>query len=241
MTRRGDAGSAESRRRTSRGAVISALGALLSAATCLPTWFGVSWEDLGKVLEALGGVATVTGATMALKSLPGFLGFIRPALRLLLGTGYLVVLLVVIAVILAAPRAATGYMDIGYARGDMPQKARFCSPILDFGWCEDAYKLRLAAGRPATDTTYRVDCFAYCGGHTFIRLALGDEECPEAAVAYEVTGVVPPAAGELTSAAPESRLPTDGMSPGQEIRIRSHRTDTAGCAAEIVLIAEKLE
>lgn len=230
---------AERRRKALRAAALTLAGSLLSAGTCLPTWFGMSYEDLGKVLEALGGVFTVMGTTITLKALPDFMNFIRPALQLLKGLGYLIVLLAVGVFIATVPRAATGYMDIEPVGGDKPEKSRQCTRILDFGWCEDAYSLQLTSRSPK-NTTYRVNCFTYCGGNTVIRLKLDSRGCPEARAGYEIAGVAPPVSGELKDAEPEVEIKTDGMSPGQELRIQLRRTDARGCPAGIILIAGKL-
>ncbi|MEU8356744.1 hypothetical protein AB0C27_12100 [Nonomuraea sp. NPDC048882] len=225
-----------------RGHVLSAgaltlMGSLLASATCLPTWFGISYEDASKILQAIGGVSAVMGATMAIKSLPGFMRFIRPVLRLLQALGALVFFLTVIMGIATIPRAATGYMDIEYLKGDKPAKSRECQPILGFAYCTDHYTLRLPS-RSQTDTTYRVNCLAYCGGNTIIRLQVAG--CPEAKSSYEITGIVPALRGELDSADSPLQIKTDDMSPGQGLRIHLRRTDPATCPADLILISGKL-
>ncbi|MEV4222249.1 hypothetical protein [Nonomuraea sp. NPDC049725] len=235
--KRDAAENAGKRRHVLSAGALTLLGSLLAGATCLPTWFGVSYEDSSKVMQAIGGVAALVGATMANKSLPGFMRFIRPALRLLQALGALVVFLAVIMGIATIPRAATGYMDIEYLKGDKPAKTRECGPILGFAYCTDHYTLRLAS-RSRTDTTYRVNCLAYCGGNTVIRLQLAG--CPEAKTSYEITGPVPPLRGELHSAHLPLQVKTDDMSPGQDLRIHLRRTDPATCPADLILTSGKL-
>jgi hypothetical protein len=218
------------------------IGSIGSAATCLPLWFGLSEEQLSKLLQAIGGLFTVAGAAVSLKALPGFTNFIRPVLRSVQWLGAVLFGVSLIALISILPRAATGYSDLAYAAGDKPVKTRACDRVLDFGLCRDMFTVRLDGDRRRAATTYRLHCIAHCGDTFPLKVVLEPGECSDAKVEYRIrTNGTLLAEGELNRIDNDVEFKTDDMAPGQEVELQLEAIGGQDCRATVTLTETSLD